>query len=483
MKYNSFILLELLQSFDNAELKGLEQILTCHYFNTDQQLVKLFRLLKKVLAKDKEFDAATQTKIYQQLKPTDAIAKLLTAKQKDYLRAKMSNLLLLAQRFLTIAAIDHNPIPALALNNQQLLEKKQYRLFERQYNKIKKQLEEQDIISIEHYGLTLQLERDKLIFLDQKEQLEKKDNFSELMFHLDLYYLLDKMNLNVAIQSFSSINGKIYDLEAMDAIVPLMNLSTYQNNELIRIYQTVIILLKHNREQDYLLLLELLGKHESLLTKKDTIEFYAAACNFGVMQIRKGNLAYNLRLLNLYKLIESKDVLMNKDLIQVTKLSNIVGLSCRVGEFEWATMLTNKYIPYVAKEMRDSTYHANMGIIEFYKKNYKQAIHHLIRVETIGLTLLLSARVLLLKAHYEIDTTYDELTMKEFRSAEKFVKDNKQLSSHVKNSYKNFIQVLINLYRVKHRVGKRTVASVEEKMNKMEFLSDKQWLREKMKAL
>jgi len=95
----------------------------------------------------------------------------------------------------------------------------------------------------------------------------------------------------------------------------------------------------------------------------------------------------------------------------------------------------------------------------------------------------LGTRIMLLKSHYELDKEYDERTMQIFRSAERFVKGNKALEIKRKKGFKNFIRVLVNIYRIRHRVGKMTTAKVRTTLDKFEFNSDKKWLLEKIEVL
>lgn len=90
---------------------------------------------------------------------------------------------------------------------------------------------------------------------------------------------------------------------------------------------------------------------------------------------------------------------------------------------------------------------------------------------------------MLLKSHYETDKEYDERTMQIFRSAGKYIVENKSLSSAHRKAYKNFIQALINLYRVRHQATKITLERVKEKLEKFEVFTDKQWLMEKIGEL
>jgi len=181
--------------------------------------------------------------------------------------------------------------------------------------------------------------------------------------------------------------------------------------------------------------------------------------------------------------MEDKDLLKESGSIPVNKLKNLIAVACHAEEFEWGEYIIEKYRSYITKEFRDSVCYYNIGAIAFYQKDYKTAIQNFIRVERINLNYDLNCRMLILRSHYETDEEYDERTVQIFRSTEKFVNDNKQLSPVRKKANKNFINTLINLYRVKHRSGKMTIAGIRQKIEKFDLLSYKRWLLEKIQEI
>ena len=203
-------------------------------------------------------------------------------------------------------------------------------------------------------------------------------------------------------------------------------------------------------------------------------------------KLRAGQTEYNQELLNLYKLLHNKKLLMYKGHLQAVVLKNIVALSCRLKDFDWAIEIVEIYHLYARKEVQKSIYHLNMGAIEFYKTNYEKARDHFAIVSQqpkASLFFDLDFKTILAKCYYETDTEYLERTKRYFQSIEKFVKGNKSLPKTTKESYKNFLLLLINCYRIRHKEGKKTLASVITKMENMEYLTNKIWLLEKMEAL
>lgn len=482
-----YILIELLEAFSTVELESLSRFIESPYHNLDQRVIKLLKALKKYALNKKIFDTDIQTKVYKAvfLAPT-AVEITFSKKQDELLRAKMSILLKLAQRFLMIEAIEEKSIFENELLHKKLLEKKQFRLLNRRLTKSKKWSEQQKVKGLGQYTHDYLLATNQMNMFSQQGLLIKKDNFPALITNLDITYLLHKLKLHITMCSIMQVtNTKQYDFEPMTAIDALLKLPQYADNPLIFLYKTVIELIKTNKEVAYIHLLNQLEIYADLMPRSDLADFYTVACNFCVRQIRLGEISYNKKLLILYKRIEAQNLLLEKNVLQIVKLKNIVALSCKNNEFEWAINIINKYCPLLEEAIQKSVFHFNMGAIEFYKGNYKMAISHLIRMDESNLTYdyHLDCKMLLLKSYYQIDTFYDERTMRIFRSTEQFVQTNKSISITIKKSYKNFTLLLINLYRVRHKMGKRTLESIQNKLEKMEFVSDKKWLLEQIMAL
>ena len=158
-------------------------------------------------------------------------------------------------------------------------------------------------------------------------------------------------------------------------------------------------------------------------------------------------------------------------------------MSCRLNEFDWAKETIQKYRPNLEKDHANSVYHFNMGAVAFYQNDFKTALSHFIRVEKFNLAYDINCRIMLLKSHYELDHEYDERTIRTFLLSERFIQSHKGLITRDKKAYKNFVRILINIYNTRHGAGKMTPEKVKRKLEKLEFVSDKKWLEEKIAGL
>ncbi len=487
MKTKPFRLIQLLSVFSNDEIKGLNRFVQATYFNTDKYVIKLLDVLTKDVIGKRTFDESVQWRAYRKVfDKTPQSQENLNEKEKKLLGAKMSALTQLAKDFLTIEALKEHKTYRSDLLLSELLKKRQFDLFQSVIKKERKKLETEQERGVAYHQHEYMIEQKTLDYLLlNRNLLAKNDNLMELNQSLDTRYLLDKLNLHLGTISIvrSFLGEKNLDFSSMKAIDNLLNLPQYEKHPLVKIYQTAIGMMQTQSHKDYISLLKLLDSDAQYIPKDNVLDFYIMATNFCAAGIRSGALEYHQYLFDLYKVMEDKDLLREGNIIPINKLKNVIAVACHVEEFEWGEYIIEKYRSYIPRDIRESVCYFNLGAILFCQRDYKKAINNLIRVERVNLNYDLNCRILILKSHYETDEDYDDRTLQIFRSAEKFINDNKQLSSSRKKAYKNFFRILINLYRIKHQVGKMTLENVKQKMNKFEVIDQKRWLLEKIQEI
>lgn len=484
-KIRPFLLIELIQTFTEQEIEGFVHFVACQHFNTDQYALRLIKMLRKRIWNRKDFDKSMQYLAYQEAFPDrPAPQKELSKPERGLLNAKMSLLVRLAETFLSIEGMDKKPETKSELLYSELLERGQYWLFNRNIKKDKKELDsivERDIFYHKYHW---KIEEQVLDYLHQKGQLVKTDNLADLNYHLDVFYMQRKYSLYVTALSLAVISdGKSYDHAAMEAVFKLKELPNYSRHPFIRVHEAIRIMMEIRSDDAYIHLLKMLDEHETSLSQKDLRGSYVMATIFCSIQIVQGNQAYNRKVFELYQIMHQKDLFRENGFIDTRNIKNVVTASCRTNEFDWAAEIIENYRSSIQHSIRSSVCHFNHGLIAFYKKDYKEAIRHFIRVDKVNLVYDINCRIMLLKSHYETDKEYDERTMQIFRSTGKYIQENKSLSSAHRKAYKNFIQALINLYRVRHKATKITLERVKEKLEKFEVFTDKQWLIEKIGEL
>jgi len=482
---SSFSVVELLNSFSKRELADLADFVSCDYHNTDVHVVNLLGVLRKEVVHQKEFDETLQCVAYRAVFPKKAAPKkVLNSQQKALLLAKMTILTRLAEAFLTYEQLKKNAACKTELLYPELLKRKQFALFSRNITKDSKTLDIKTAKSVQDYAQQFKIQSVMLDYFRKKELLTKEDNLPELIESLDIYYLVNKLELYVTCISLTGFSAqKSYDYAPMKAIFSLLELPEYANHPLIHTYQIAANLLKDNTIELYEKLIELLNVHSTFIADNDLDNFYKIAISFCTSKIKEGDGTYYREIFDLFQIMDNKNLLKEDNFMPAGKLKNIITVSCKVNEFDWAKETIEKYRPNLEKAYADSVYHFNMGLVAFYQNDFKTALSHFIRVEKVNLAYDMDCRVMLLKSHYELDEEYDERTIRTFLLSERFIQSHKGLIPTDKKAYKNFVRILINIYNTRHGAGKMTAEKIKIKLEKLEFVSDKKWLEEKIKGL
>lgn len=482
------ILIELLIGLSKDEMKKFEYFVQNKYFNTDSVVVELYAYFKK---NSKKLNSAyvlndeVKLQIYQHILPKEKnISKSLNDKQKAYLTAKIGLLTTAIKQFLTVETLRENDTFQYILLHKKLLTKKQFYTLEKSIKKQKRALQQQQKKGSDYYFETSQAELVILDFLYQQGKIFKQDNLPELMQSFDTYYLIKQLDFHLAALSLMGASGsKSYNFERFDIISSLIKLPQYANHPLIKSYQLAIDMMQNDNPSAYNELRTLIQDNLAIIPRKNLIDFYKLTTNFCNRRIKGGEEEYYRDSFEIYKIMEREDLLLSNNFIPIIFLKNIIGAACRAGEFEWAKNMLEKYRTFIRTEVREQSYHYNCAVIEFHQKNYKQTIHHCIRVHRVNPAYNINCRMIELKAYYELDEEYSEATIQSFDTTMQTVRSHKRLSGQDKKAWGNFLNIAKGLYKIKHQSGKTTREGLQKKLDAFETINDKGWLLEKIEEL
>ncbi len=422
---------DLLNSFTAKELERFMGFVAAPCFNTDKRTVMLLDLLQKHIIHKRPYTEAFQFNFFKAVFPEKkTLTEELGRQEIVLLNAKMSLLYKKIKQFICIEELENDSVCQATLLYKGLLKRKQYKHMERELNKDQKTLSRTQEKGMTYYNCAVKVEEYLLQYYYQHNLIFQKDNLHAINACLDIRYVLDKLRLELTALSLSRISAaKSYDLKIQETISAAIALPHCEENPLVQIYQLTNQLMTSDEAENYHALLDMLEQYNSIIPKSMLNDFYVVAVNFCTQQIRRGVLKYNKILSDLYRVLDAKNLLLEADHMPLDKLRNIVILSCQVQEFNWAEHIIEKYRLNLNKDFRESACSFNYGVVAFYKHDYKSAISNFIRVEKTILTYDINTRVLLLKSHFELDGDYDERTMRIFRSAEQYFRQNKSLSA------------------------------------------------------
>jgi len=250
----------------------------------------------------------------------------LKKNERSWLNQKLNELMRFAELFLSIEQLKKNDDHKCDLLYPELLARKQYQSFKRHVKRDKAVLDKKDNKGAAYYDRKYNIEKAVHDYLHQSGRLfTKEDNLSDLIENLDMSYALYKLGLHTtALSTVYAPDKKTYNLTSMDATAPLLDLPQYTDNPLIILYRANITLMKTESEPAYFSLLNRLNQYESVVSADLLKPFYASAANFCVEQIKLGKLEYNRKMFELYKIMDDKNLLIEKGFIPVVRLKNVV---------------------------------------------------------------------------------------------------------------------------------------------------------------
>lgn len=484
--------IELLKTFSNEELDQFYAFINCAYFNTNKNLCKLLKLLRHYVLNDENLTDDIQLKIYESIVNKGGKVDCLNHAQKKELNRLLNNLLALAEEFLAVARLKKQKDKQHELLFAELIERKQLLLYNRRLKTLQKELNTQQKRGSDFYTKQYKLEYYKANILYIENKLAKEDNFDDLQYHLDVKYILEKLNSHLAkISLMNAFGNKVFDLQPFEAISSLIELPQYSNNPLIRLLLLNIELLEKEDDQTFINLSKAIADHEHMVSASLLKPFYTNLTNYCVKQIMKGKLSFYKDLIVIYKNMDHANLLVIDDLIDVGLLKNIVTNACRIKEFIWANKILEKYKNNIRKNNRESVFKYNLAVIAFNQQQYKEALGYFNQVKKIDETHEIGIKITTLKCFYETDLQYEFSTQQAIDSRIIFFRKNKKLPIDIKKGYENFIRIFNKLYNLKNIPNKserclkisEIIPKLRIELDNITPLRRKQWLLTKINNL
>lgn len=499
-KARLIVSLELLKTLNAKELENFDDYINCNYHNTNKKLCLLFKKLRQYALKTEIFNDEIQLKIYHDVFAKAKNQKILNTVQKKELNKAMNHLLELAESFLMVEQLKQNEAIQYELLFPQLISREQFILYNRRLKTKQKELEKKTKRGLDYYTTSYNLQKYQSGIFYIGNRFAKEDNFNEIQFNLDVKYLLEILRYHlVKISLQKRFAHKQFDFAPYKAIENLVKLDQYKSIPLIQLYLLNINLVEKDDNETFQLLFDTLIKQHELIPTKFLKVFYTNLTNYCAIKIREGDLQFYRKTFDIYISMHNLDVLTTRNVrevgllknIDVGLLKNIITIACWIKEFEWANTILKCYINNVFKEIRQSVFHYNKGIIAFNQYDYSNALIYFNKAQKIDDTHDIGVRISRLKCFYEIDKIYEITTQKIIDNIKVYFASNKRLTENEKKMYKNFIIIFNKLYKFKDIPDKRdrllkiklALPIIKQDLSNISLLAEKQWLINKIDAL
>lgn len=320
------------------------------------------------------------------------------------------------------------------------------------------------------------LEKIKYEFYINHNSSTKINNINSFSESLDKYYYFQKLQLICHAINENHFSDKKTIINNAENIINTIITNQCYNEPIIHIYIQIYTLLKDiNNFENYFLLKKTIKKQNNIHIDEQKIIFQYII-NFCIIQLRKGELDFEIELLNIYK----QSLIFIKDNISTSRFKNIVNLSLKLEEFDFVEDFIKKFGNLIDDEQKENIINYNLATLYFAKKKYNDTIDILNITKGTDLFYTLAIKVLLIKSFFELkEIQFIESTLSSFRI---YVLRNKKMTLISKKIYTDYIitiKKMINIINLNYN----EINSLKIKIETKKDLPDKKWILEKLNQI
>ncbi len=456
-----------LKTFSTPELRELGVFVASPFFNKNEELIRFYTYLKKY-APHFPPKKIEREYVFRQLYPK----KKYDPKQLNYLLSDLGKLLvqfLGYQNYKSDQVLEQYHILTALVNRN--LEKE----YQQRFKKTIKLLEGNSLRNTQYYyHRYLLAEVEEQHFKKQKKRVFDPQ-LQEVSDYFDWYYLSKKLEHTVEMLDRQRLIANDYELRLVDELMPYLQKNDYTTHPPIALNQAIYLLLKNQDAPSFFHLKELLERDASYFSEAELQQFYLAAINFCVRQVRRGNTLFQAELLTLYEKGISSRILYEDDYLSPWAFKNAVKLGIVMKRMSWTTQFITDYYQALAPSFQKDAYHFNLAELAYARKDYPKAQTHLNEVAFSDIFYGLGTRVLLLKIYWETNEIESLLAL--IASFKIYLRRDKLLSTELQTSYLNFLKILSEMQKLTIEKRANLIATIQD----MSPVISKTWLLEQLK--
>ena len=465
---------QILRSFNTKELKRFDEYINSPYWKHPVAGIALYKILRKQHPEFPE-SQTTRQRIFRQLFPKETFSE-------QRLRYAMSDLTKMLEQFITQqnfneAIKQQNPFLHRAYASLKL-----DKFFYQSINELIVKTSQSTLRDGQYHLNMYLLEQEKYDFVSQRNNYAI-DELSQMLLNLDTFYIANKLRYVCEFVNNRNVFSVDYpDPLFWEAIVNYVDTNLLNQPPTIRVYRQVLLTLTNfETESYYHELLYLLRQFDMAFSKTELHDIYTYACNYCVRQINSGNKIYISELFKLSKTLLENEILTVSGELSEWWYKNIVNLSLRLNDFDFAKQFIEQYKKWLPAESRENAYHFNLAYYHFFQKQFGHTVELLNQVEFTDTYYHLDTKILLVKCYYELDEAIALFGIIE--TLKLYLLRNKMASLANKQVYNQFLGHVKKLMRIKlgSRSSLQNLRHQIVSSNKPNALSS--WLIEKMDEL
>jgi len=306
----------------------------------------------------------------------------------------------------------------------------------------------------------------------------KARTYSELTDNLDAFYIIEKLRIAIDQQTWK----KMYKSdEKIDIGIPIQSIKHYKFSDLsaVNIYKIMYELYQEEAATEkYYLLKEMAMSNIDTFPKDEQREIFDVLVSYCIKWVNKSDMEFHKETLSIYEWGIIKEINLNKGKLSPTSFRNYVVIGLRVGEFDKVENFIKQNLNLLDEDRKENALNFNLARVEFYRKNFKNVLSYLNKVNYDDIWYNVNAKMLMLASYYDLG---ESLVLESALDAYiTFLRRDKTLDVVRRNSYLNFALLLKKLIYCQ---TKAKAEKLELKIKNTKQLYSKDWLKEKIDEL
>ncbi len=468
-------LYSILYNFDKYEQNRLKKFLTSPYFNRNEALVLLFDLLIAHI-NEKSQDDLEKSDLWSKIYPGESYDDVL-------FRKNCSDLLKLVEDFLAQQVFEQNPIHQASFLIEAVGKKKLEKLYNSTMKTARRLSSQQPYKTANFYLTQYQVEKNYYDLMEQEHDRTAKRNVEDILVNLDRFFLAEKLRFSCSVLSQISMVSHEYKLLFIDEIISHIEKYGYQDAPPIAVYyQIYLTLVDAENTSHYFKLIEFLDKHGDYFPRNEAEFIYQAALNYCMKKINQGIKDFSQEYFNLIGILLNKELLLTDGELSPWHFRNIVGVSLRLGKYDWTEDFIKNYQKLLPIAMRDNAVSFNLAMLFFYQKKHNKVKELLQTVEYEDFSYNLNSKAMLLSSYYEMDEVEPLYSlMDSFRT---YLNRHKDFSTSRRVLYTNLIKFTKQLTKIIPG-DKKAIEKLKKEVEEAEpkGIASITWLKEKIAEL
>ncbi|MEM6343063.1 MAG: hypothetical protein AAF927_04255 [Bacteroidota bacterium] len=305
------------------------------------------------------------------------------------------------------------------------------------------------------------------------------NNLAQLFENAAHHFMYQSLRYACNARSHSNISSISYQIPLLDGVLTWISMHEETCPPTLLIYFYTYQSLLQYEEATFDKLKLRFFEHYDLLPPAERQEVLLMTINVCIKGLNTGQAHFAKEAFELYQKGLTSRMLFKKGVLSRFDYKNIVSIGLILREFSWVADFIERYTPVLEEPFRATYRDFNLAKLAFTQGSYGQAKRLFIGVEYDDVFFNLSAKMMLLKIHFE-EKELDSLEAL-IESFNRYLQRHSSLGYH-KEVYQNILTLVRRILKLPP-ADVEAVASVRQSILETQPLADRKWLLAQLPAI